>query len=348
MSILTSDFGLLEDGRQAKLFMLYNDNRFCLKLTDYGATAVSIIVPGIGGECKDVILGFDHVYGYEQTKCYIGATVGRFAGQINGGHFTLNGKTYKLYRNDHGNTLHGGKRGFDKRLFVGRVIEAENKVVFSYLSPDGEEGFPGNLEVQVTYTLTPKNEIIIRHQAVSDAGTVLNMTHHSYFNLNGHDSGSVLKHKLRILAEQYTVVAQDCSPNGKLSSVEGTPMDFRQPHEIGERIEDDFEQLRICCGYDHNWVIDRWGEGVRLCGELTTENCNKRMRILSDLPGLQMYSGNYLDGTETGKKGIPYAYRSAVCLEPQFYPNAINYPHFPSPILRKGEVYDHTIIYKFI
>ena len=347
-SIRTSDFGALEDGRHATLYTLTNNRGICLKLTDYGAAAVAMLVPDSYGAVQDVIWGFDSVSGYERTKYYLGATIGRFAGQINGGRFSLDGCTYGLTINDHGNTLHGGVCGFDKRLFSGIVAETENKVAFSYYSPDGEGGFPGNLEVQATYTLTPQNEIIIQYQAVSDADTVLNLTNHSYFNLDGHDSTSILKHTLSIHGEEYTDVAPDGSPNGRISSVADTPMDFRNPHEIGERIGEDFEQLRICGGYDHNWVIDRRGEGVRMCCELAAEKSTRRLQVLSNQPGLQMYSGNYLDGTEIGKNGVLYAYRSALCLEAQLYPNALNHPAFPSPILRRNEVYHNTIIYRFL
>ena len=346
-TIRTEHFGTLSDGRQATLFTLSGGNGLALKITDYGATAVSMLVPDGKGCIVDVIQGFEDVSGYEKTVLYQGATIGRYAGQINDGRFTLGGKTYTLYINDRGNSLHGGKLGFNKRLFDSRISETENSVIFSYLSPDGEEGYPGNLEVKVTYSLSPENEIIINHYAQSDADTVLNMTHHSYFNLDGYMSGSVLDHYLSIRAQQYTESAEDLSPNGIISSVDGTPMDFRIPCRIGERIGQDFEQLRISYGYDHNWVIEGWGEGIRPVCELVSTNSGIRLSAFSDLPGLQVYSGNFLDGTEAGKDGIRYEYRSAVCLEPQYYPNSLKHPAFPSPILLKDEIYNHTIKYKF-
>jgi len=345
--IQTVSFGTLDDGRPAKLFTLRNSNGVCIKLTDYGATAVSMLVPDKNGDVRDVILGFDDVSGYEKTGLYLGATSGRYAGQINDGRFTLGGITYTLHINDHGNSLHGGKLGFDKRLFTGSANDSENSVVFSYLSPDGEEGYPGNLNVHVAYTLTPENEIIIKHIAESDADTVLNMTHHSYFNLDGHASGSILNHFLRIFSQQYTEVAEDCSPNGMISTVDGTPLDFQTLRKIGDRIGEDFKQLRICEGYDHNWVIDGWGDGIKPVCELNSESSGIGLRTFSDLPGLQMYSGNYLNGSEAGKDGVKYAHRSALCLEPQYYPNSLMHPSFPSPILLKGETYEHTIIYQF-
>jgi len=344
--IKTGSFGVLRDGRKATLFTLQNDNGVTVILTDYGATAVSIIVPGKDGDCRDIILGFDDVSGYEKTGLYLGATIGRYAGQINDGKFSLGDKTYSLFINDHGNSLHGGEVGFNKRLFTGQVLESENAVLLTYLSPDGEEGYPGNLNVRVTYSLTPDNELVIRHVAESDADTVLNMTHHSYFNLDGHTSDSILDHSLRINSQKYTEVAKDCSPNGVISDVAGTPLDFRSFYTIGDRIGADFEQLRICEGYDHNWVIDGWDEGLVSICELTSKSSGIGMQVLSDLPGLQVYSGNYLSGSEVGKEGVRYGHRSALCLEPQYYPNSLNHAAFPSPVLLKGALYDHTIIYK--
>lgn len=318
-----------------------------LKLTDFGAAVVSIIAPKLQDGRKDMVLGFDDVTGYEATGLYLGATIGRYAGQIKNGSFIINDVKYDLYRNDHGNTLHGGKKGFDKQLFSSALSEEDNEVIFSYFSPDMEEGFPGNLSVSTGYTLTQDNKVIIRFRGKSDHDTLLNMTNHCYYNLDGHDSGDVMGHRLRICAEKYLRVGEDCAPDGEVLSVAGSPMDFRTAHTVGERIEDEERQLVICQGYDHNWNIDCYGEGIRLCAELTGKSGRRSLKVYSDLPGLQMYSGNYLDGSETGKNGARYCFRGALCLEPQFYPNASHYKHFPSPFLKAGELFDHTIVLEF-
>ena len=345
-TVIVEDFGKTKDGKIAKLFTLKNNNGICVKLTNYGATAVSMLVPDSSGSLQDIILGFDDVSGYENTTLYLGATIGRYAGQINDGSFTLGNETYTLFINDHNNTLHGGEIGFNKRLFSSNVLDSGNSVEFRYLSPDGEEGFPGNLNVCVTYTLTSDDELVIKHTAVSDKDTVLNMTNHSYFNLDGHASTSVLDHYLRIRSNQFTEVANDCSPNGIFLPVDETPMDFRVYHKVGERIDYDFEQLKLCGGYDHNWVIDGWDNTLRPICDLKSEKSGISLEVFSDLPGLQVYSGNYLNGSEAGKSGIRYDHRSALCLEPQYYPNSLNHSNFPSPILYKGEVYNHTIVYQ--
>ncbi len=346
-TIKRESFGRLSDGREALLFTLTNKNGMELKLTDFGAAVVSIIAPELSDGRKDMVLGFDDVSGYEATGLYLGATIGRYAGQIKNGSFEIRGAKYDLYRNDHGNTLHGGEKGFDKRLFSAAISEKSNEVVFTYFSPDMEEGFPGNLSVSSGYTLTEDNKVIIRFQAKSDRDTVLNMTNHCYYNLDGHDSGNVMGHSLRICAENYLKVGEDCAPDGEILPVEGSPMDFRTAHAIGDYIEEEDRQLAICGGYDHNWNIDHYGEGMRECAELTGASGRRSLRVFSDLPGLQMYSGNYLNEEETGKGGIRYGFREALCLEPQFYPNAPCYKHFPSPFLKAGETFDHSIVLEF-
>ena len=336
-------FGKLSSGRQAYLYTLTNQNGWKLKLTDFGATVVSLLVPTGKGTERDVVLGFDSVSGYEKTGLYLGATIGRYAGQVRGAKFELNGNTYRLYVNDHTNTMHGGKAGFDKRLFTAVLKEQENKIEFRYFSKDGEEGFPGNLTVVSSYQLTDDNEIIMEHIAQSDQDTILNMTNHSYYNLDGQDSGSIENHKLTIYADEFLEVAEDCCPDGVILPVQGTPMDFRCAKKIGADIGAQDRQLEICEGYDHNWNIREYGKGLRKCAELESSSGDLRMEMFSDLPGLQMYSGNYLDGSEQGKQGVAYSFRGAVCLEPQFYPAAPCYPQFPSPLLPKGEVYKHAI-----
>ena len=336
-------FGTLSSGQQAALYTLANSSGMKLKVTDFGATIVSLLTPMGAKEPRDLVLGFDSVSGYEKTGLYLGATIGRYAGQIRDAKFTLNGNTYNLYVNDHTNTLHGGKQGFDKRLFTAVLKEEENKIEFHYFSKNGEEGFPGNLRVIFSYQLMQNDEILMEHIAQSDEDTILNMTNHSYYNLDGQGSGSIENHTLTIHAEDFLEVAEDCCPDGKILSVQGTPMDFTTPQKIGARIDQAYRQLEICEGYDHNWNIRGYGTGLRKCAELESASGDLRMVLYADHPGLQMYSGNYLDGSELGKRGVAYSFRGAVCLEPQFYPAAPCYAQFPSPILRKGEQYYHQI-----
>lgn len=346
--IKIESFGKLKDGREAHLFTLKNRSGMQLKVSDFGATVVSIIAPELSDGIKDMVLGFDDVSGYENTGLYLGATIGRYAGQVKNASFDLNGKTYHLYANDHNNTMHGGKHGFDKRLFNYTVHDECNKVEFTYVSPDGEEGFPGNLTVSSSYTLTDDNRVLIKFTGVSDSDTILNMTNHCYYNLDGHDSGSVMEHLLMICAEDYLEVDDDCAPNGIILSVEGTPMDFRREHTLGEMIECGDRQLAICDGYDHNWNISNYDGNVRLCAKLTGKSGLRTLKIYSDLPGLQMYSGNYMNGEETGKNGVKYNRREALCLEPQFYPCAPSFSYFPSPLLKAGEGYNHSIVLEFV
>jgi len=347
MSITATPFGVTASGENAFLYTLENSHGMQIKITNFGATLVSVLIPNKNGDPTDVILGFDSVTGYEKTGLYLGATIGRYAGQIKNAAFTLGGQTYSLYVNDHSNTLHGGQKGFDKRLFEATAHESENKVVFRYDSPDGEEGFPGNLAVLSSYELTNDNEIIMRHVAKTDADTVLNMTNHAYYNLNGHASGTIEGHHLMIPADSFLQLGDDCCPDGHILPVAGTPMDFRSPRPIGQEINAAYGQLLISEGYDHNWNIRPDGADMRLCAELENDSGSIRMRMQSDLPGVQMYSGNYLSGAEPGKDGFPYAHRGALCLEPQFYPAAPSFPAFPSPVLNKGETYDHTIRVRF-
>ena len=340
-------FGTTSSGQEALLYTLKNDRGMAIKVSSFGATLVSVLIPNAQGGTTDVVLGFDSVLGYEKTGLYLGATIGRYAGQIKNAAFELGGKAYSLFPNDHTNTLHGGQKGFDKRLFEATVYAEENKVAFRYVSPHGEEGFPGNLAVVSTYQLTEENKIIMEHIAKTDCDTVLNMTNHAYYNLNGHTSGSIENHRLTIPADLFLGLGPDCCPNGKILPVAHTPMDFRSPRPVGKAIGVQDDQLAISEGYDHNWNINHFDGSLRQCAELENDNGSVRMQMLSDLPGLQMYSGNYLNGSEPGKGGFCYNYRGALCLEPQFYPAAPNYPAFPSALLRKGETYRHTIIAQF-
>lgn len=340
------DFGTLQDGRGSKLYTLKNAAGLTVALTDFGAAVVSVGIPKKGGGLCDVVLGFDSVAGYEKTAYYLGATVGRHAGQIEKCSFDLNGKTYRLFDNDHGNSMHGGQKGFNKRLFAA-VPLAENTVSFLYYSPDGEEGYPGNLRVSVTYTLGEDGALRMDYDACSDADTVLNMTNHSYFNLNGHDSGTILGHVLYVDSDAFTADDANGMPTGAILPVKDTPMDFRVPTPIGSRIDAAYDQVRIFNGYDHNWILHQNGDINRLCARLTNENGCRSVEVYTTKPGIQIYSGNNIDGGEIGKGGCVYRFRQAVCMETQFYPNALNNRHFPSVILCAGARYQHSTIYKF-
>ena len=346
-NIEVQPFGRLKTGRETYLYTLKNKNNMSIRITDYGASLEAVLLPQKTGVLRDVVLGFDSVSGYEDTALYLGATIGRYAGQIRGGSFWLYGEEYSLFKNDHGNTLHGGRHGFDKHCFTASPDEDKNMVTFLASIEDGEEGFPGNLQIGSSYRLTDENEIIMVHTARSDKDTVLNMTNHSYYNLDGHDSGSIEDHRLKICGSRFLELSEDCCPNGNILDVSGTPMDFLKMTRIGERIGAPYPQLKISEGYDHNWNIE-WTEGViRKIAVLESSSGDVRMEVFSDLPGLQFYSGNYLNGSEAGKGGCRYGFRTGLCLEPQYYPAAPNYKHFPAAVLRRNKTYKHTIKLKF-
>ena len=345
---MKQNFGKTKNGEQAQLFTIRNNKGMEARVTDYGATLVSLIVPNVKGEPGDVVQGFDNVSGYEESTYYMGATIGRHAGQVRNACFTLNGESYHLVVNDMDNTMHGGPEGFHSRMF--RVeSHADNSLILTYTSRDGEAGFPGNLEVTVTYRLSDDDELEINFDAHCDRDTVLSMTNHSYFNLNGHDAPSILDHQLEINAHEYMEVDKQCVPNGKILRVEGTPFDFLDFHEIGERVNEEVEQLRVCTGYDHNWVISSDNDGaMRLCCELKSQSGQRHMQVFSNRPGLQMYSGNYLDGKFAGKGGNRYLRQSALCLEPQVCPDSLTHHHFPSAVLKAGEQYGYRSVYRFV
>ena len=346
-NIKVQPFGRLTTGQEAFLYTLKNKNNMSINVTNFGASLEAVLLPQKTGNPRDVVLGFDSASGYENTALYLGATIGRYAGQIRGGSFWLNGKQYSLFKNDHENTLHGGRHGFDKHYFTASLDEDDNKVTFFALIPDGEEGFPGNLQVESSYRLTDDDEIIMVHTARSDKDTVLNMTNHSYYNLDGHDGGSIENHKLKIYGSRFLELAEDCCPNGNILDVSGTPMDFLKMTRIGERIGMSYPQLMISEGYDHNWYIEGTKECVRKIAVLESSSGDVRMEVFSDLPGLQFYSGNYLNGSEAGKGGCRYGFRGGLCLEPQYYPAAPNYKQFPAAVLKRNEIYQHTIKLKF-
>ncbi|MCL2360820.1 MAG: galactose mutarotase [Defluviitaleaceae bacterium] len=341
---MIADFGNTKDKKPVQLATIVNKNGMCADISSYGATLVSLLAPDKNGKLADVVLGFDNVTGYENTDTYMGATIGRHAGQIANGSFVLNDRQYDLVINDHNHTMHGGPEGFHNQIFD-IAQHNENTVTFSRISRDGEANFPGDLEITVTYIIADDNSLSIDFNGCCKVDTILSMTNHAYFNLDGPGCGDILSHSLKIYADEYTVVDNQGLPTGEILPVADTPFDFREFRTIGERIAEPHTELKYCSGYDHNWVISNPGE-VRLCCELMSSDRMRHMRLYTNQPGLQMYSGNYLKGAE-GKAGSTHVYRGALCLEPQMYPNGLNHPHFPSPVLKGREVYRYRSIYKF-
>jgi aldose 1-epimerase len=347
-SITRAPFGVTRDGQPVEVFTLRNANGVEARIINYGGTVLSLKVPDRNGQFGDVVLGFDTLAEYEQKSPYFGCLIGRYGNRIAGGRFTLNGVIYQLATNDGPNHLHGGIKGFDKRVW--KVERAEvtpqgPQLVLSYLSPDGEEGYPGNLHVTATYTLTKDNGLRLDYRATTDKDTIVNLTQHSYFNLAGH--GDILGHVVYLNADRFTPVDATLIPTGELRPVEGTPFDFRKPTAIGARIQQDDEQLRYGRGYDHNWVINKKPGELALHARVVEPTTGRVLEVLSTEPGLQFYSGNFLDGTLKGKYGQVYAHRSGFCMEPQHFPDSPNKPNFPSVVLKPGQEYRNTIIYRF-
>jgi aldose 1-epimerase len=345
--IPVTSFGKTAFG-EAKLFTLTNKNGMRAKVSDLGATLVSLEVPDKAGKVADVTHGFDTVDGYvSKENPYFGASVGRFGNRIKDGKFTLDGKEYQLAtNNDPGKIpchLHGGNVGFNKVMWTGEANDVANSVTFTYVSKDGEEGYPGTLTAKVTYTLTEANELKWEASATT---TVLNLVHHSYWNLSGDPTASINDHILTLEADHYLPTNAGLIPTGDKAPVAGTPMDFTKPTAIRERVEQDFEALKLGGGYDHAWVL-KPAAGVRLAAKLKDPKSGRVLEVLTDKPAIQFYGGNFLDGTVAGKGGVKYAHRTACCLETENFPDAPNQPSFPSAVLRPGETYTHTMIHKF-
>lgn len=349
MQITSRWFGNMPDGRPVHIFTLKNSHGMKAEITQYGGTVVSLYVPDKDGNLADVVLGFDDLDGYLGGCPYFGAVIGRHANRIEGAEFVLNGVHYALAKNEGENHLHGGDLGFDKVLWDTQVIEEDQNAALrlTYISTDGEEHYPGNLEVAVTYTLTEDNRLKINYRAVSDKDTVVNLTNHTYFNLAGHGSGDIVNHEIMIDADQFTAIDSYGIPTGEISSVDGTPLNLRAPTLIAQGIEADDKQIRFGKGYDHNWVLKGAGNLEAKAAVLYEPDSGRILSVYTTKPGLQFYSGNFLDGTVTGKQGVVYGHRNGLCLETQYFPNAMKHAHFPSPVLKAGEVYDHTTIYEF-
>ncbi len=347
-SVTQASFGTLPGGAPVTLYTLTNRAGAEARIINYGAIVVSLKVPDRQGHLRDVVLGYDDLAGYVQDKAFLGAIVGRYANRIAGGKLTLEGKTYQLELNNGPNHLHGGSQGFYKRVWTAEPSRGHDgpAVKLTYVSPDGEEGYPGQVTLTVTYTLTADNALRIDYQGTTDKPTILNPTHHSYFNLSGDPSQTILDEELTIDAQQTTPIGPTLVPTGKLAPVAGTPMDFRRPTRIGARIDAADEQLAFAKGYDHNWVLDGHGK-LRQAAEVFDARSGIVMQVLTDQPGLQFYSGNFLDGTIHGKHGAVYRHRSALCLEAQLFPDTPHHPQFPSATLRPGQTYRQTTIYQF-
>ena len=347
--ITKAEFGKTLDGTPVEIYTLKNSKGAEARIMTYGGIVQSLYMPDKNGKMGDIVLGFDTLDGYLTNSPYFGALIGRYGNRIGGAQFTLEGKTYHLAKNDHGNTLHGGLKGFDKRVWTARPMDTSEgpALILTYLSKDGEEGFPGNLMVTAIYTLTDNNELKLEYKATTDKPTVVNLTHHSYFNLAGQGDSSILDEIVYINSDEVTPVDSLLIPTGKFENVTGTPFDFRKPTTIGARINDPDKVLQYGPGYDHNWVINKPPGQFGLMARVTDPSSGRVMEVWSDEPGLQFYAGNFLDGTIIGKGGKVYPRRSAFCMEPQHYPDSPNQPNFPSTELKPGQTYNNTIVYKF-
>ena len=344
-------FGKTPDGQEVTLFTLRNTARMEVKIMNYGGIIVALRAPDRTGKFDDVVLGYDSLSHYLKSSPYFGALIGRYGNRIDKGKFSLQGKDYQVTVNDGANHLHGGLKGFDKVVWNAEEVKSPEgpSLVLTYVSRDGEEGYPGTLNAKVVYTLKENNELAIDFSATTDKPTVVNLTAHSYFNLAGATSGkSILDHLMMIDADRYTPVDNGLIPTGELKDVTGTPMDFRTPTAIGARIDAADPQLHLGPGgYDHNWVLNTAGGSLALTARVLEETTGRVLEVLSDQPGVQFYSGNFLDGTLAGKGGVMYEFRHGFCLEPQHFPDSPNKPGFPSAVLEPGQTYAAKIVYRF-
>jgi aldose 1-epimerase len=349
--VQVSEFGKTSEGISVSRYVLTNKQGVGAVVISYGATLVSLRVPDRAGKSADVVLGYDTVEGYEQGKSYFGGTIGRYGNRIAAGEFTLGGTKFHLPKNDGPNSLHGGTIGFNKRIWTGvdRSRADAQVLELSYVSADGEEGYPGTLKVKVTYTLpADANELRIDYAATTDKNTVINLTNHSYFNLSGDASKEIVGHQLMLRASQFTPVDATLIPTGELRAVRGTPFDFTKPTAIGVRINQDDEQLKVGKGYDHNWVLERTQKaGLQLAAEVFEPTSGRVLEVLTTEPGIQFYGGNFLDGTAKGKGGQLYGHRTGLCLETQHFPDSPNHPSFPTTVLKPCETYRTSTVLRF-
>ena len=330
---------------KATLYTLENKNGMIVEVSDLGAVIYALIVPDKDGNPVDVTLGYETPEDYEKQTSGFGAIIGRNGNRIANARFTMNGKEYQLEPNNNGNNLHSGPNFYQHRMWNVKGT-TENSITFTLHSPDGDQGFPGNFDVNVTYTLTEDNALQLDYYGVSDADTVINMTNHAYFNLDGHASGDILEHEVWMDADSFTATNDKLIPTGELVSVDGTPMDFRVKKPIGRDIQADYEAVRLAGGFDHNWCLNNNGQFAKVI-ELSSGVSGITMEVYTDLPGVQMYTANFIV-EEVGKQGVIYRKHQGVCFETQFYPDSINHENFPSPIVRKGEEYKTRTVYKFM
>ena len=342
-------FGKTTDSTPVDLYTLVNAKGSSVKITNFGGIVVAICVPDRDGKLGDVALGYDKLEDYLKATPYFGALIGRYGNRIAKGKFTLDGKEYTLAVNNGPNALHGGKLGFDKVVWKAtpKVTRAGATLTLEYLSKDGEEGYPGNLNVKAVYTWTNKNELKLDFTATTDKDTIVNLTNHSYFNLAGAGSGDVLKHEVQINSTKLVPVDSTLIPTGELKPVAGTPFDFTTPHAIGERIGANDEQIKFGGGYDHCWALDKADGKLNVAAMVTEPTTGRVLEVLTTEPGLQFYTGNFLDGSNIGKGGKAYQFRNAFCMEPEHYPDSPNKPQFPSCVLKPGQTYKHTMVYRF-
>jgi len=350
-AMITKDaFGKTQDGTAVDQYTLTNANGMKVKITAYGGIVTAIEAPDKNGKVEDVVLGFDNLDEYLKGHPSFGTIPGRYANRIAKARFTLGGKEYKLFANNGENSLHGGKKGFDKYVWKAREVAARNGVALevTHTSPDGDEGYPGTLTATVVYTLTNANELRIDYSATSDQDTVVNLTNHSYFNLKGAGNGDILDHDLMLNADRFTPVNTGLIPTGELRNVAGTPLDFTKPARIGARIESDYDQMKIGRGYDHNFAVNGKAGTLRLAARATEATSGRVLEVWTTEPGVQLYTGNFLDGSKVGKSGKAYKQRYGFCLETQHFPDSPNQPSFPSTVLKKGGRYQTTTVFKFL
>ena len=337
------------DGKETDLYKLSNANGMEVYVTNFGAVIVAILAPDREGNMDDIVLGYNDVERYGMAgDPNFGAVVGRYGNRIDGGKFSLDGKTYELPINEtsNNNQLHGGKKGFGELVWDVDAVSG-NSIMLSLKSPDGDMGYPGNLDILVEYVLTDENELEVVYKAATDAPTVINLTQHTYFNLLGEGKGSILDHELMMKADHFIPINERSIPTGKIAPVKGTPMDFTTPAKIGSRVNNDYEQLVVGNGYDHCWVINKEKDGLELCSTVYCKETGRFMEVLTTEPGVQLYIGNFLDGSQVGKSGVTYEKRTGLCLETQHYPDSPNQPNFPSTVLRPGEEYFTLTVFKF-
>ena len=349
VKVSKSPFGKTSDGTSVELYTLENSNGMKAKITNYGGIVTQLHVPDKDGNLGDVVLGYDKLSSYIKASPYFGCITGRYANRIAKGQFTIDGKTYQLATNNGDNHLHGGNVGFDKRVWTAKEVSSLGRagIELTYLSKDGEEGYPGNLASKVTYWLTNQNELEIEYESSTDKATPINLTHHSYFNLAGEGSGDILNHEVELFADNYVPTDDAGIPLGKIATVKGTPFDFLTPFKIGKRIGAKDQQIEFGKGYNHNWVINDTGKALNLAARVTEPKTGRIMEVITDQPGIQFYTGNYLDGSNIGKGNKIYNHRNAFCLETQVHPDSPNQKGFPKSILKPGETYRHVCIYRF-